>query len=105
MYGRWIVLGVAVLMLVVEFIGFSAQVYEWIVVLFIAGLTGIEIGKFRQDRRMFRLSIVIPFVIAIVLASPINSSLSSAAMTVLRLLGIAAILVYFFFDYKVRNRY
>lgn len=91
-------------MTAVEFLGFRTQVYDWIVVLFIAGLTNIEIRRFMKDRQMFRLAIVIPLIIGIIFASPIRSMLPSAGFTVLRLLGIAVILIYFFYDYKVRNK-
>ena len=104
MYGRWIVLGIVGLMTVIDIIGFSSQVYNWIVVMFIGILTEIEIKRFVADKHMFRLSIVIPLIIGIIFATPIVSMLPKTWLIVLRLLGVAVIVLYFFCDYKVRNK-
>lgn len=91
-------------MTLIEFIGFSTEVYNWLLILFIGALTVIEIRKFLKDKQVFRLVIVLPLIIGIIFAVPMSRTFSNMGLIALRVVGVASIVLYFFCDYKIRNK-
>jgi hypothetical protein len=78
-------------------------VYWTIGLLVIFLLTFIEIYKFINHKETFRLFIMIPLVLYIVVATPIAQYVPVIIDTALRICGIVFIIIYFWYVSRKNN--
>ena len=79
---------------------FSSMLGVVITIMFVSLPVWIELNIFRKEKQNFRLAIVIPFAIILILNTQISNLLSSNVQLLIRIVGIISVIIYYSYAYK-----
>lgn len=70
-------------------------------ILAVSFLTGMELNIFIKEKQKFRLAILIPFILMIILNTAMVDFISSKVVLFIKIVGTIFVVLYYFYVYKI----